>query len=178
VDVIRQTRPVAFYKQESREAQSKALRCEEEKTRMQAEQGGPGGLRGLLAAGLLTTNLGVVVKRITTDLKPRPLNALGLLWAFTYRAGGSKTGRVAAEVALTNPGMKPWTPAGAMLRGVKGEELTPLPEATPVSILPGEEGGRIMVEFEAATNQARGAYTLTLWDADGRSVILDNVTFP
>jgi uncharacterized protein (TIGR02268 family) len=175
VDVIRQTRPVAFYKQEAREAQSKALRCEEEKTRM---QGGPGGLRGLRTAGLLDQYLGVVVKRITKDLKPRPRNALGLLSALSARAGGEEKGRVAVEVEVKNQGTTPWTLAGAMLRGAKGEELTPLPEATPVSILPGAEGGRIMVEFEATTNQARGAYTLTLWDADGRSVILDNVTFP
>jgi uncharacterized protein (TIGR02268 family) len=178
VDVIRQTRPVAFYKQEAQEAQSKALRCEEEKTRMRAEQGGPGGLRGLRAAGLLDQYLGVVVKRIATDLKPRPRNALGLLPALSARAGSEEKGRVAVEVEVKNQGTTPWTLAGAMLRGAKGEELTPLPEATPVSILPGAEGGRIMVECEATTNQARGAYTLTLWDADGRSVILDNVTFP
>ena len=81
------------------------------------------------------------------------------------------------EVDLRNPGTKPWTLAGAVLRGPKGEELTPLPKGTPVSILPGLPG-RVMVEFEATTKQARGTYTLTLRDADGRSVILENVTFP
>ena len=82
------------------------------------------------------------------------------------------------EVELENLGPKPWTLAGAMLRGAKGEELTPLPDATPVTILPGEAPGRVMVEFEATTQQAQGAYTLTLWDADGRSIILENVTLP
>lgn len=38
--------------------------------------------------------------------------------------------------------------------------------------------GRVMVDFEATTKEAQGAYTLTLWDADGRSIILENVTFP
>jgi hypothetical protein len=65
-----------------------------------------------------------------------------------------------------------------MLRGTKGEELIPLPEGMPVSIPPDEAFVRVMVEFEATTKQARGAYTLTLWDADGRSLVLDNVTFP
>ncbi|EPX57151.1 hypothetical protein D187_006905 [Cystobacter fuscus DSM 2262] len=37
---------------------------------------------------------------------------------------------------------------------------------------------RVMVELEATTQQAQGSYTLTLWDADGRSIILENVTFP
>jgi uncharacterized protein (TIGR02268 family) len=177
VDVIRQTRPVAFYKQEAQEARFKAQRCEEEKARMQAEQGGPGGLRGLREAGLLE-DLGVVVKPLSKDLKPRPRNALGLTYSYSYRAGGENKGRVAVAVNLTNPGAKSWTLAGAVLRGDRGEELMPLPEAAPGSIVPGESPGRVMLEFEATTKQARGAYTLTLWDADGRTVILDNVTFP
>jgi uncharacterized protein (TIGR02268 family) len=177
VDVIRQTRPVAFYKQQARDAETKAERCEEEKARLQAEQGGPGGLRGLRAAGLLATDLGVASKRLSEDLKPRPRAALALAEAWSYRAGDDKKGRVAVELGLKNPGTKPWTLAGAVLRGAKGEELTPLAEDTPVSIVP-DVPGRIMVEFEATTNQARGAYTLTLWDADGRSISLENVTFP
>ncbi|WP_309895370.1 DUF2381 family protein [Archangium sp.] len=178
VDVIRQTRPVAFYEQEAREAQSKAQRCEEEKVRLQAEQEGPGGLRGLRAAGLLNPVHGVGAKDIHNDVKPRPRAVLPYNQVLSYRAGSEKKGRVAVELVLENPGTKPWTLAGALLRGAKGEELTPLPEGTPVSILPGERGVGVMVEFEATTKQARGAYTLTLWDADGRSVILDNVTFP
>ncbi len=178
VDVIRQTRPVAFYKQEAREAQSKAQRCEEEKARLQAEQGAPGGLRGLFAAGLLVEDLGVVFKDIRNDVKPRPRAALVSLGSWSYRAGNDKKGRVAVAVELANPGTKTWTLSGAMLRGTKGEELIPLPEGMPVSIPPDEAFVRVMVEFEATTKQARGAYTLTLWDADGRSLVLDNVTFP
>ncbi|HEX5750293.1 MAG TPA: DUF2381 family protein [Archangium sp.] len=177
VDVIRQTLPVDFYKQKARDADAKALRCEEEKARLQAEQGGPGGLRGLRAAGLLNQRLGVAVKRITEDVKTRPRATLALADAWSSRAGDKDKGRVAVELDLKNPGTRPWTLAGAVLRGTKGEELTPLPEGNPVSILPGAPG-RVMVEFEATTKQAQGAYTLTLWDADGRSVILENVTFP
>ncbi|HLM46403.1 MAG TPA: DUF2381 family protein, partial [Myxococcaceae bacterium] len=178
VDILRHTRPVALYEREAREAQSRALRCEEEKALMRAERGGPGGLRGLRAAGLLNEEFGVAVKRLLGHLQPRERNALHLVSALSSRAGGPRQGRVAIEVDLKNLGTKPWTLAGAMLRGARGEELTPLPEATPMSILPGREPGSVMVEFEATTMQARGMYTLTLWDADGRSVILDNVTFP
>jgi uncharacterized protein (TIGR02268 family) len=176
VDVIRKTRPVDFYKQKARDADAKAQRCEDEKARLRAEQGGPGGLRGLRAAGLLDERLGVAVKRITEDVRTRPRAALTLADAWSSRAGTVEKGRVAVGLDLMNPGTKPWTLAGALLRGVRGEELTPLPD-TPVSILPGVPG-RVMVEFEATTEQAQGAYTLTLWDADGRSVILENVTFP
>ncbi|HEX5745837.1 MAG TPA: DUF2381 family protein, partial [Archangium sp.] len=177
VDVLRKTRPVDFYKQKAWDADAKVQRCEDEKARLRAEQGGPGGLRGLRAAGLLDERLGVAVKNITDDVKTRPRAALTLERAWSSRAGTVEKGRVAVELVLRNPGMKPWTLAGALLRGAKGEELTPLPEDTPVSILPGLLG-RVMVEFEATTEQAQGAYTLTLWDADGRSIILENVTFP
>lgn len=177
VDVLRQTRPVAFYQRQAEEAREEVRQCREEKARMRAEQGGPGGLRGLRVAGLLTPLLGVPTKKLTGDVKPRPRNALAFLGAWSYRAGDYDKGRVAVEVELKNPGTKPWTLAGAMLRGARGEELTPLPEGAPVSILPGEERG-FLVEFEAKAEQALGAYTLTLWDADGRSVILENVTFP
>ncbi|EPX57142.1 hypothetical protein D187_006896 [Cystobacter fuscus DSM 2262] len=177
VDVIRQTRPVAFYEEKARDAESKAQRCEEERARLHAEQGGPGGLRGLHAVGLLNNEIGVPAKHLTKYLKPRPRAALALVEAWSFRAGTAKRGRVAVELQLENPGTKSWTLAGAVLRGAKGEELTPLPDATPVSILPGFPG-RVLVEFEATTKQAQGAYTLTLWDVDGRSVILENVTFP
>jgi uncharacterized protein (TIGR02268 family) len=177
-DIIRQTRPVAFYQRKAEEAREEVRQCRAEKARMQTEQGGPGGLRGLREVGLLRTELGVPFKSLGMDLKPRPRNALAFVWAWSFRAGGKDKGRVAVEMAVKNLGVKPWTLVGAMLRGAKGEELTSLPEGAPVSILPGEEGGRIMVEFEATTMQAQGEYTLTLWDADGRSVILENVTFP
>lgn len=178
VEVIRQTRPVAFYKQEAREAQAKAQRCEDEKARLQADERGPGGLRGLRAAGLMDTDLGVAVKRISNDVKPRQRAVLAPERVWSYRAGDVEKGRVAVELELRNPGTKPWTLAGAVMRGPHGEELTPLPpEEPPISILPGLPG-RVIVEIEATTKQALGTYTLTLWDADGRSVILDNVTFP
>ncbi|QRK05265.1 DUF2381 family protein [Archangium violaceum] len=177
VDVIRKTLPVDFYKQKARDADAKAQRCEEEKERLRAGQRGPGGLRGLRAAGLLDERLGVAVKNIREYVKTRPRAALILERAWSSRAGNEEKGRVAVELGLKNPGMKPWTLAGALLRGARGEELTPLPEDTPVSILPGAPG-RVMVEFEATTNEVQGPYTLTLWDADGRSIILENVTFP
>ena len=62
-------------------------------------------------------------------------------------------------------------------RQLDSQGCWPLPDRVSGAAQPIRAGG-IAVEFEATTEQARGAYTLTLWDADGRSVILENVTFP
>ena len=130
------------------------------------------------AAGLLVPQLGVAVKSIGLEVKPRQRTALSPTQAWSYRAGDEEKGRVAVELDLTNLGIKPWTLAGAVMRGPHGEDLTPLSlEEPPVSILP-NLSARVMVEFDATATQARKSYTLTLWDEDGRSVILDNVTFP
>ncbi|MGZ3459543.1 MAG: DUF2381 family protein, partial [Archangium sp.] len=70
------------------------------------------------------------------------------------------------------------------LRSTKGEVLKPLPLWPPEPILPvaqGEEGtwGRVVVEVLATAEEARGFYTLILWDAERqRTVTLGNVTFP
>jgi uncharacterized protein (TIGR02268 family) len=94
--------------------------------------------------------------------------------------------RVAVEVYLTNPGAVPWTAAGAVLRGSKGEMLKPLPlwQAEPLlPAIPGMEDelrrGRVVVEVLAMEKEARGSYTLVLWDEDRqRTVTLGNITFP
>ena len=62
--------------------------------------------------------------------------------------------------------------------GRNGEELKPLPLWHTGPIHPGADGGQVVVEFEATKEQARGAYTLKLWDAEGRTVAIGKVTFP
>jgi uncharacterized protein (TIGR02268 family) len=94
---------------------------------------------------------------------------------YSYRAQGS----VAVEVWLWNPGTTPWVAAGAVLRGAKGEVLKPL-LWQPEPIVPGGKmSGRVVVEVLATEKEARGTYTLTLWDAERqRTVTLGSVTFP
>jgi uncharacterized protein (TIGR02268 family) len=173
VEVIQRTRLVELSQREAREAQARAQKCEEEKERMWTEQNGPGGLRGLRHTGLMNTNTGVHVEDIGKKVKAKPGNVVDVPYTWTYRTWA----RVAVEVKLVNSGAKPWTPAGSLLRGAQGEELTPLPQWRPEPILPGQEA-RVMVEVEAMPWQALGSYTLTLWDADRRAVVLRNVTFP
>lgn len=64
--------------------------------------------------------------------------------------------------------------------GRQGEVLKPLLLWQPEPILPGEKwSGRVVVEVLATVKEARGTYTLTLWDAERqRTVTLGNVTFP
>lgn len=62
--------------------------------------------------------------------------------------------------------------------------LKPLPLWPSEPILPtapGEEGkwGRVVVELLVTEKDARGSYTLVLWDEERqRTVTLGNVTFP
>jgi uncharacterized protein (TIGR02268 family) len=140
---------------------------------MRAEREGPGGLLGLRLTDFLDEKIGIQAQDITPHIKRKPGNVLNMSRAWTYR---SKR-RVAVELELTNLGAKPWTPAGAVLRGPHGEQLTPHPLWRPEPILPGQTV-RVMVEVEATKEEAMGAYTLTLWGADRRSVVLENVTFP
>nr|WP_275439433.1 DUF2381 family protein [Archangium violaceum] len=77
----------------------------------------------------------------------------------------------------------PWTAAGAVLRGPKGEVFKPVLLWQPSPILPAAPGeasnrGRVVVEVLAMEREARGTYTLILWDAGRqRTVTLGNVTF-
>jgi uncharacterized protein (TIGR02268 family) len=182
VKVFRQPRPPDSFQQGEKEAQARAQQCQEEVRGLRAERGTPEGLRGALASGLLGTK-GIASRQLTGTLTRAKGNALTPGDVYSYRAEG----RVAVEVWLENPGTRPWTAAGAVLRGARGEVLKPLPLWLPEPVAPREEalaqarepGRRVVVEVLASEAEARGTYTLTLWDADTqRTVTLGHVTFP
>ncbi|WP_076606117.1 DUF2381 family protein [Cystobacter fuscus] len=91
---------------------------------------------------------------------------------------------MAVEVYLENPGSAPWTAAGAVLRGLKGEVFKPVLLWQPSPILPAAPGeasnrGRVVVEVLAIERASLGSYTLILWDAERqRTVTFSSVTFP
>lgn len=180
VQVVRQPRAVGYYKHLAEATQAEAQQCRAELTLLRAERSVPEGLRGAIASHLVGEKGGVAFKDVSDTTTKKEGNALIKRLAFSYRAEG----RVAVEVWLENPGTEPWTAAGAVLRGPKGEVLKPLPLWQPGPILPtapGEasEEGRVVVEVLATEREARGTYTLTVWDAERqRTVTLDNVTFP
>ncbi|HYO52512.1 DUF2381 family protein [Archangium sp.] len=178
VQVFRHARPVEVCQQEVREARAEARQCQEENARLRAERGRPDGLRGLFDAGLMNRE-GIRSRGLGGKTSSLEGNALTVEEAFSYRTEGlEQGGRVAVLVLLSNPGAPPWTVAGAALSGPTGEELTLLPLWHTGPIHPGTEWGQVVVEVEATGEQAKGTYTLKLWDAEGRTITLGKVTFP
>ncbi|WNG54168.1 DUF2381 family protein [Archangium gephyra] len=177
VKVFREPRPVAYCQEAEKAAQTEVQQCREEVRQLRAEQNQPDGLKGVLASGLMGTKgiASKILNRTFTALKGNPLVAQEV---YSYRAES----RVAVEVWLENPGTTPWTAVGAVLRGPKGEMLKPLPLWQSEPVLPNEGRtlrSRVVVEILASEIEARGTYTLTLWDADKkRPVTLGNITFP
>ncbi|MCY1081931.1 DUF2381 family protein [Archangium lansingense] len=176
VKVFRQALPVAYFREVAQEAQADNQRLREEVRQLRAERVMPDGLRGVFASELLT-EAGIVCTQLLNIVTAAKGSALGLLDIRSCRAKD----RVAVEVKLKRPTTAAWTAAGAVLRGPKGEVLKPLPLWQPEPI-PGTEAPNwvsVVVEVPATAAEARGTYTLTLWDAERqRTVSLGNVTFP
>ena len=180
VKVFRQALPVTYFQEVAWEALDENQRLREEVRRLRTERGVPDGLRGVFASELLATT-GIACERLMDKVTKAKGNALGLRDVRSCRARGS----VALEVLLENPGTAAWTAAGAVLRGPKGEVLKLLPLWQPEPILASAPGtgnsnwGPVVVEVPATEAEARGTYTLTLWDAEQqRTVTLGNITFP
>jgi len=175
VKVFRQTRPVSYYQQVAEEAEAEVQQCRMEVRQLRAEQGVPDGLTGASVSGLVNSDRGIDVKNLKRDVTEAEGNAVRPDRVFSSRARE----RVAVTVDLVNPGTTPWTAVGAVLRGPRGEVLKPLPLWRPAPILPGLTRGRVVVEVLATEKQARGVYTLVLWDESrAKTVTLGNVTFP
>lgn len=180
VKVFREPRTVTYFQQVAKDTEANLLRCRAEVQQLRAGRVEPDGLRGAIASGLVDANRGVGLKDLSLDVTRREGNALACRDVTSYRAKD----RVAVEVTLRNPGKTLWTAAGAVLRSAKGEVLKPLPLWPSEPILPAASGvkgdwGRVVVEVMATDQEARGTYTLILWDADHqRTVSLGNVTFP
>jgi uncharacterized protein (TIGR02268 family) len=177
VEVHREARTVESYQQELRAKEEEARQLREEVARLRAERGGPGGLSGLFASRLLG-DTGIPSEVITQRVTRNPANALRLERARSYRASG----RVAVRLLLAHPeGAAPWTAQGAALtpEGRRGAALRVLSVWQAEPIAPGPEGGDVVVEVEATEEEARGAFTLKLWEAAGvRTVTVGGVTFP
>jgi uncharacterized protein (TIGR02268 family) len=173
VEVFRQRRTVESLMAEVKEKDAAVQRCQQELAQLRAEHNGPGGLLGALTSALMKEE-GIPARSISREVMRRPDNALGVGKATTYRARA----RIAVDMVLANPASgAPWTAGGARLAGREGE-LRVLAVWQPQPIAPGSQG-RLVLEAEAAEEQARGPLTLTLWDADGqRTVVITNVMFP
>lgn len=136
----------------------------------------PQGLRGLLAAGVLQGKDGIAAKRLFLFVAQPSALPLTVRDAYAYRSHQA----VAVAVQLKNPaGAAEWKVGQAMLRPVgTGAEL-PQPQVWQSEAAGPEMSAWVVVEFAATKQQARGTYTLVLWEAGGtRPITLEGVTFP
>ena len=184
VEVLLQPRTVVSYREGEQRALEEVQQCHQEKARLQTECAGQVGLRGLFGQGLLGKQ-GVPSQDMRKSLSARLGNTLTSTEARSYRAdterieGGHKVVRLAVVQDLHNNGRTPWTPAGAVLVGSKGQEWKALGVWPLEPLLPGEKY-RLVVEVECTEEEARGTFTLKLWSQEGgaRGELFDGVTFP
>jgi len=184
VQVTRQPRSLASYREGEQQARADSRQCREEKAHLEARCSGQGGLLGLLAQGLLGEG-GILSKVLNRSVTSRPGNTLESMKARSYRAdttrleGEHKVVRLAMELQLRNDASTPWTPAGAVLVGPKGEEWKALGVGPLEPIAPGKKQP-VRVEVEMTEEEARGTFTLKLWNQEtgGGGELFDGVTFP
>jgi uncharacterized protein (TIGR02268 family) len=129
---------------------------------------------------------GVPSKSLEKGLSARPDNTLTPLKARSYRSdtgrveGGRRLVRLAVVQEMRNTADTPWTLAGAVLVGPRGEEWKALAVWPLEPIAPGKEQ-RIVVEVETTEEEARGTFTLKLWSQEegrSRDECFEGVTFP
>ena len=184
VQVYRQPRSAEVCCAQADAEREKALRCqvELERTRAEASARGPVGLIGLRSQGLLDKE-GVRTQKLDVETFTRaPANVLALGDATAFRSAAPKRPgeqsrvRVAVLLTLKGPGAEDWKAEGAQLASRGGA-------VRPVTVWqsPTNEPGftEVMVETELTREEARGRFTLKLWDASGtRTVTLGGITFP
>jgi len=184
VDVFRYKRTVEDYQRETLEEREKSQRLSQELERVRLVTG-PGGITELISTGMMDRG-GIVVRELQRNAIVPPSNALDLQEAYSYRMtatrkeGEEHMVRVAVELKLLNPGTQPWTVRDAALVR-KGQGAMPMKlvwQSSPIQ--PGAvELALVVVELEMTARDARGTFTLKMWDESGsRLVTLGNVTFP
>lgn len=174
VNVFRQVRPVAYFQEVAEATEAKAQQCWADVNQLRAERDVPEGLRGALASNWMRG--GVAVKDLSETIREQKAGPLSIANIYSYRGEG----RVAVDLWLENSSTRPWSAAGAVLRGRRGEVLKPLPLWPAEPVPPGAgRRGRVIVEVLVSASESLGAYTLTLWDADRKQIVTHgNVTFP
>ncbi|HYO67414.1 MAG TPA: DUF2381 family protein [Archangium sp.] len=187
VEVFRNRRTVEDYQQEVKEKEARIRQIQSELGRAQAEGTGLG-IMGLIASGLLkvdVTNLqGVLAKNLKSTITDPPANALRTQTVISYRSTTTRVEkdedvmRVAVAMVMENPGTALWTAKDAALLVGKGQDVKQVKVWQLAPIPPGGSG-LVVVETELLAQEARGTFTLKLWDENGgRLVTLGGVTFP
>ncbi len=182
--VTRQERTLTSYREGEQRALEEARQCRWEKARLQVECTAEMGLTTLLSLQLMGKT-GVPSKNLDKAVSAAPGNTLTPIKVSSYRSdtgheeGGRKRVRLAVEQELRNTGDAPWTLAGAVLVGPRGEEWKALAVWPLEPLAPGKMH-RVVVEVEVPEQEARGTFTLKLWSQEGggRVELFDGVSFP
>jgi uncharacterized protein (TIGR02268 family) len=173
VEVHRRPRTLESYQEELTQLRGELQQCGQEAERLRTAPAPVDGIIGLLMTGHMNAE-GVAVRELLRELVGHPRNTLATKRALTYRAAK----RVAVALELANPRAQPWQAESASLKDKAGSPLRMVRVWQRPTVVPGEPN-RVVVEAEADPTEARGPFTLSLWEAGGkRAIILGNVTFP
>jgi uncharacterized protein (TIGR02268 family) len=175
VEVYREKRTVESYQHEVREKDTQLHQCQEDNKRLLAEKENPGGLTGLLATGLMDWN-GIPPKDLRSSIGTLPGSFVEVHLAHSYRST-----RTVAVVVLLEPiqGMQPWRAARAELVRPGRRTLRVYPPWQRESLSSDAKDRRVVIEADATEAEARGNFTLKVWNEDGtQSLFLSEVTFP
>jgi uncharacterized protein (TIGR02268 family) len=176
VEVHRQKRPVESCQQEVREKNAQLHQCQDENERLRTEKGVPEGLTGLLASGALDQE-GIVSAKLEMSASPLVKDTLvSVMRGYCYRSQR----RVVVELSLRVPqGQEPWLAGEAEFVGSGRRALRVLRTWQREPIGSGTKDTRVWIEAEATAEEARGTFTLTVWEARGpRSIVVTGVRFP
>jgi uncharacterized protein (TIGR02268 family) len=157
------------------EVEAERLQVRQCQAELERERKRPEGLTGLLADERMDDKGISALKLKARDFTGRPGGPLKVWDVTSYRARGV----VAVELKVTNLSERPWTLAGAELVGEGGVRLKVLRVWPLEPLAPGSKRRRMVVEAEATEAQARGRFTLLLWqDGEAPGVSVDGVSFP
>ena len=158
------------------EAEAERIQLRQVRAELERERQKPDGLTGLLATGKVDET-GLTARRLLAgvDFTQPPGQPLKVWDAIGYRARGV----VALTLEVDNVSSRPWRAAGASLVGEGGVRLKVLRVWPTEPLAPGATWQRVVVEAEVTEAQARGRFTLSLWqEGEPPSVSLDGVMFP
>jgi uncharacterized protein (TIGR02268 family) len=172
VKVFRQPRPAADYQAEAEQLRVANLHLREQVRQLTAERG-PGGLAGMILDGLLT-KAGIASREVKYEKVQRPGEWLAAGNLTLHRGAG----RVAVALEAWNFGSaEEVTPTRAVLRGPSGD-LRNLHFSVNRAIPPGK-AGHLLLEAAATEAQARGLYSLMVWDSQGNLLLtVPGISFP
>ena len=176
VEVYRNARTLESYQQELLGTRDEVQRCHEQLAQLRALHGGPGGLTGLLAPGLVDTR-GIIGRNLSKAAIQSRGDAWDVQHIHSYRAAQ----RLAVQLSIQPGGPDnpaPWMPEGATLTNRRGEQLRVLSVAQNA---PSEAAGNywvVIIEAEAPEPWMPEPWTLRVWEAaTGRTATFSNITF-